>query len=99
MFPPVIHIISPLWFQCERGCWTGFPNYYSSILVAMEGEGWGHCLSTLQVPTPRHPSSPAQRAHPVVPYGICSFMEFSLPPVRVNKLQGNELTLPLMFEG
>jgi hypothetical protein len=62
-------------------------------------KGGVRCLSTLQVPAPKHPSSPAQSSHPAVPYGICSFMEFSLPPVTVNKLQGNERTLPLVCEG
>ncbi|KAL6036246.1 hypothetical protein STEG23_023982, partial [Scotinomys teguina] len=49
----------------------------------MEGEGWEHCLSTLQVPTPMHPSLPVE-CHPVVPYGICSLMEFSLPSIHSN---------------
>lgn len=95
MFPPLIYIISPLWFQFERGCWTGFPNCcYSSILVAIEGEGWEslpfHSKASLLA---------SSEFHHVVPYGICSFMEFSLPLVTVNKLQGNELILPLIFEG
>lgn len=36
---------------------------------------------------------------PLSLYGNCSFMEFAPPLVTVNKLQGNELILPLIFEG
>lgn len=54
---------------------------------------------SLQVPTSSVLSHQLRAPFPLALYGTCSFMEFALPPVTVNKLQGNELILPLIFEG
>lgn len=96
-----LHQVSPLWFQVGEGSWARCSHCKSSILLGMEGKRReksafpSFSLSSHSGILSHHLRAPL----PLSLYGNCSFMEFAPPPVTVNKLQGNELILPLIFEG
>lgn len=96
-----LYQVSPLWFHFGEGMLSKIPplkiQYPCGNGEKQKGE---ICLSIL------HSKSPLQASfltNSELPFHLLcmepSLMEFSLPSVTVNKLQGNELILPLIFEG
>lgn len=96
-----LYQVSPLWFHFGEGMLSRIPPLKIQDPCGNGGKRQGKIfLSTFtRSPHSKHLFLPTQSSPSTALYGTCSFMEFALPSVTVNKLQGNELILPLIFEG